>query len=817
MKRFILVMTAMLAVMTLSAQTVIKGVVLDSLTRTGEPAAVLQFFKADSPEQPVAYTTTSEDGTFSKEMEGVGMYELKFSNMGRRPRTVSFELKGQAELDLGEIIIEDDVQALKAGSVTAQKVLVKMDVDKITYKVEDDVDSKTSTVLEMLRKVPMVSVDGQDNITVNGSSSFQVYVDGKPSPMISGNPSQILKLMPASAVKNIEVITNPGAKYDAEGVGGVLNLITGLSPAEGRELLDGQYGNVTVQGSTKGYGGGLYYSMQKGKWAFSVSGNTSNTYVNGAGSEIERIQKTSAGDFVTNTSGIADVRTPFYNASANVSYEIDAQNLLTFGAGYVGNTLNTESSFENLLVSPSDEYGYSGDVLSKTTTGSITANMDYQHNWTDNPEQSFVISYQFSGTPAYTDVSNIFDQNSQMGLQDRRTDGFTNSMSHTVQADFSTPLGAKPGHTINAGAKFIARHNTSVQKNFVQDEYVPDGSVEYDFFNNIGALYAEYDGTFGAVGVKAGARYEHTWQNVAYAMSPEKDFSLNYGNLVPNASLRYNISMMQNIGLSYNMRISRPGITYLNPYADNITDPSVVTYGNPDLSAETGHNINMVYNWFSQKWVLTMTLRQTFVRNGMSQYSFYDDAHMLNTTYGNIVGSSTTGLNAFVMWMPGQKTRVMFNGSGSYTDIRSKELGQSNSGFTYNVLLGLQQTLPWDLRLSVNGIASGRTYTLQGWSSGMMIGTFGLTKSFLEDRLSLSLNGLTHLTGGRAMKIKTYSETDAFVNRSVTVIPLRMISLNLTFSFGKQGNVNMKKSRKTIETDSQLNSESMYESIGTMM
>lgn len=814
MKRIFLILISLMITLPMSAQTTVKGIILDSLTRSGEPAAVIQFFKAENLEQPLAYTTTSEDGSFSKEIEGAGQYELRFSNMGRKPRVLKFELQGQPELDLGEILIEDDVQALKAGSVTAQKVLVKMDVDRITYKVEDDVDSKTSTVLEMLRKVPMVSVDGQDNITVNGSSSFQVYVDGKPNPMISANPSQILKLMPASAVKNIEVITNPGAKYDAEGVGGVLNLITGLSPAEGRELLDGQYGNVTVQGSTKGFGGGLYYSMQKGKWAFSVSANASDTYVNGAEYESERIQKTSSGDFITGTAGTSDVRTPFYNASANLSYEIDSQNLITFGAGYVGNKLTSDSSFGTSFMSPVAEYSYDGTVFSKTATNSITANMDYQHSWAEKPDRSIVVSYMFSGSPTDTDVTNGFDQE---GFDDRRTDGFTNSMSHTVQADFSTPLGAKPGHTINAGAKFIARHNTSVQKNFVQDEYVLDGSVEYDFFNNIGALYAEYDGTFGAVGVKAGARYEHTWQNVAYAMSPEKDFSLNYGNLVPNASLQYNISMMQNIGLSYNMRISRPGITYLNPYADNITDPSVVTYGNPDLSAETGHNINMVYNWFSQKWVLTMTLRQTFVRNGMSQYSFYDDAHMLNTTYGNIVGSSTTGLNAFVMWMPGQKTRVMFNGSGSYTDIRSKELGQSNSGLTYNVLLGLQQTLPWDLRLSVNGIASGRTYTLQGWSSGMMIGTFGLTKSFLEDRLSLSLNGLTHLTGGRAMKIKTYSETDAFVNRSVTAIPLRMISLNMTFSFGKQGNVNMKKSRKTIEADSQLNSESMYESIGSMM
>ena len=120
------------------------------------------------------------------------------SNIGKRQCSIGFALEGLDSLDLGTILIEDDVQTLKAGSVTAQKTLVKMDVDRITYKVEDDVDSKTSTVLEMLRKIPMVSVDGQDNITVNGSSSFLVYVDGKPNQMISSNPSAILKTMPAS-------------------------------------------------------------------------------------------------------------------------------------------------------------------------------------------------------------------------------------------------------------------------------------------------------------------------------------------------------------------------------------------------------------------------------------------------------------------------------------------------------------------------------------------------------------------------------------------------------------------------------------------
>ncbi|MBE6218134.1 MAG: carboxypeptidase-like regulatory domain-containing protein, partial [Bacteroidales bacterium] len=201
MKRTLTILSFMLLTCAAYAQsTTVKGFVLDSLTRQGEPAAVISFFRSGEADRPAAFTVTAEDGSFEKAVPGKGNYELHFSNMGRKPRTVLFELNGQEVLDLGEILIEDDVQTLKAGTVTAQKTLVKMEVDKITYKVEDDVDSKTSTVLDMLRKVPMVSVDGQDNITVNGSSSFQVYVDGKPNQMISSNPGQILKMMPASVI-----------------------------------------------------------------------------------------------------------------------------------------------------------------------------------------------------------------------------------------------------------------------------------------------------------------------------------------------------------------------------------------------------------------------------------------------------------------------------------------------------------------------------------------------------------------------------------------------------------------------------------------
>lgn len=813
----------LLACAAYAQSTTVKGFVLDSLTRQGEPAAVISFFRSGEADRPAAFTVTAEDGSFEKAVPGKGNYELHFSNMGRKPRTVLFELNGQEVLDLGEILIEDDVQTLKAGTVTAQKTLVKMEVDKITYKVEDDVDSKTSTVLDMLRKVPMVSVDGQDNITVNGSSSFQVYVDGKPNQMISSNPGQILKMMPASVIKDIEVVTNPGAKYDAEGVGGVLNLTTNLSMTGGKSISEGQYANVTLQGTTRGFGGGIYYSMQKGKLALSINGNASKMYMGGTVSDMERIQKHESGDFITRTVGEADIKMPFYMCNMNMSYEIDSLNLITAGAGWFGNAMSYVSPFEASFTSPMMNYEYGGSVLTEQTTNSVNANVDYQHTWAGRPERSLVISYRFSGTPSSNDILNRFDPQKTEGIvmADRRTDGFTNSLSHTAQADFSTPLGSGAGHIINVGAKFTARHNLSDQSNFIFDgndhQFTPESSLEYDFYNNIGAIYAEYDGKFGQFCIKAGARYEHTWQEVNYPQGEGQDFDLNYGNLVPMASLQYNIGQQQNVGLSYNMRISRPGITYLNPFVDNISDPTAETYGNPDLKAEMGHTLSAVYNYFSPEWIVSLTLRQGFTGNGISQYSFYDDEYKLNTTYGNVVSTSTSGLNAFVTWIPGKKTRIIFNGGGSWTDIRSEALSQSNSGWTYNLLLGVQQTLPWDLRLSANAIASGRTVTLQGYSSGMLLGTLGLTKSFLDDRLSLSINGVSHLTGGRTMKVESVSQTKDFISRTDTGVPLRQISLSLSFSFGKQDNLKVKKSRKSIQEESQLNSKSMTESIGTVI
>ena len=818
-KMLTLVMAALMSLAALAQNTTtVTGVVLDSLTRVGEPAAIIQFYRLPDLEKAAAFTTTDEEGRFSHTFSMAGDYVLVFDNLGRLVQRRYFTVPADTEVvDLGEILAQDSAETLKAGTVTAMRPLVKMEVDKMTYNVEDDVDAKTATVLDMLRKVPMVTVDGQDNISVNGSSSFQVYVDGKPNQMLSQNASTIFKVMPASSVKNIEVITNPGVKYDAEGVGGVLNITTNKGATGGSSVADGFYGTATGMLSTRGYGGSLALSMQKGKFAMSTTVTAMDNRMKGTSVDVERTQDNG---FQMKNSTVTDMKIPIAMVNQSASYEIDSLNLVsaTLGVMHFGTRMESGLTSTVIAYPGAASIGYTGTTSGVNSSNEISFSADYQHLWAGAPGRSLVLSYQFNGEPSENSSLNTFDAASAAGfdLTDRRNQGLTGSYDNTFQVDFTTPLGSL--YTLSSGAKFLLRHNSSDQKDYLWDgtDFVlnPLSSTQYDFNSRIGAAYTELEGKYGSVGVKAGLRYEHTWQD--YSANNIDPFSVDYGNLVPSASVQWSPSMTQNIGLSYNMRISRPGITYLNPYVDT-SDPTALSYGNTSLDAERGHNVSLVYNYYSASFIVSATLRHSFTGNGISAYSFFDDNNLLNTTYGNVVSSRSTGLNGYVMWMPGSKTRIMLNGGAGYDDIRSDALGQQNGGWNYNLMLAVQQTLPWDLRASANIISMGSRVTLQGWSTGMNMGVLGLTKTFLDDRLSVSLSGMLPLAKNFNMTMESYSSGKDFTTRTLTQVPMKSVTLQLSWTFGKQGNYSAKKARRSIENDAQLNSSSQAESMGGIL
>lgn len=818
MNRIITIAAFLLIAAIATAQTTVRGTVVDKTTGQGEPFATVRVFKQGNTEKAAAMFLTDVDGHFSQQVKGQGMHDIVVSSLGKNDLRRSIELTG-GTVSLDTLCLEESSASLGAVVVTAQKPLVKMEVDKMTYNVSEDDDAKASTVLDMLRKVPMVTVDGQDNISVNGSSSFKVYVDGKPNVMFSSNPSMIFKNMPATAVKNIEVVTNPGARYDAEGAAGVLNIV--LNKQDGAaQPVNGYNGTMQAQAGTTGWGAGLFLSGQQKKLSYStsvvqnyMSPNTTKVY-----SEMVQPTLSQTSDSRTKT------RIPFTMASLSLGYDIDSMNTVGLTAQFTNMQMkNTGDSHTTLLqhaaptASTLGAWTYGDEIMLKNRNTSLNASADYQHFFNTDRSSWMAITYQLTYSPTRNRQRNEFygwAYVMPINTVPRYSDNHETTTEHVIQADYTTPVAE--GQTLNVGAKAQLRMADSDADYFLMDVLQPELGMDYEHRNRIAAAYAEYEGKWGSYSAKAGLRYEHTWQNVEYKLGNGQDFTTDYGNLVPSASVSYSLAPTVNFGLTYNMRISRPGITYLNPYVDR-SDPLALTYGNTNLDVEKTHNVALVFNAFTPKLMVNLNLSHNFTDNAIEQYSFSRN-DTLHTTYGNIVSRHRTALNGFLNWLAHKNTRIILNGGVNYTDLRSDELDARNSGWAANAMVGLQQTLPWQLKLGAFLITQSKTYTLQGWSGGanLLVGT--LTKSFFKDKLTIGLQGITGLNDHGCLKIETYSQGTNFSNHMNIRVPLYGGSLTLTYAFGNTAKQFSVQRQTRIENDfiEQKSQGEMIQGAGSM-
>lgn len=752
----------------------ITGCVVDSLTHEGEPMATLRVWKADAEmdnAKAVAMGTTDANGRFTLDVRQRGQYVLLVTSIGRTPVRCEFTIaKDQRRVDLGTLLVSESAEELQDVVVAVQKPLIKVEGDMIAYSVKDDPDAKTNTLLEMLRKVPMVTVDGEDNIQVNGSSNFQIFMNGKPSPMLSGNSKDVLKAIPAESIKNIEVITNPGAKYDAEGVGGILNFVT-----DQKQGMEGYTGSVALQTGNRMNGGNAYVMVQKDKLTLSV--NASEMLMNTPAVEATNVRQNLADGSTVTSSTTTSGHNNMSFATVDANYQIDEQNTVSATVSLMN--MNSNNDMEMLTSTvPGSDYSQTNDNKMRST--SVNASVDYMHTYSDNPRHTLTTAYRFSTSPRHNDMLTEY-QGIDMPDYDR-TDK-NNMMEHTLQLDYVQPLSTT--QTFEAGGKYVYRQSTSVSD-----------LLDYEHQNSIGALYGTFSQTLGKVNLKAGLRYEFTSQDVTYRKGNGEDFSLTYNNWVPNFTLTYSPTYGNNLSLSYNMRISRPGISVLNPYR-NTQDLHNVSFGNPNLEVETSHNMQLTYNYFSAKAMFNASLRYSYLDNGIESYSYLAD-NVLYSTYGNIGQRQNTALSLFASLSLTPTTRLTLNSTTSYVDLRASEMGYKNSGFTEMAMINLQQTLPWDLKLSAMYMLNTPSVTLQGESAGMNMHMLGLTKTFLNDRLSVGINTVNpfHST----MKMKITSEGNGYTNVSETNISMCTVMANATYRFG---DLKMKQQvrRSEIESD----------------
>ena len=653
----------------------VKGILLDSLTQEGEPYATIKIVKKEAPAKALKMLVTDMKGQFQEKVPGTGNFVMTITSVGRTPIVKNFSVKaGEKLVDFGTLYIVDASNELGQVEIVAQKPLVKADIDKIEYNVQDDPDAQSNSVLEMLRKVPLVTVDGEDNIQVNGSSSFKVYVNGKPNNMMSNNPTEVLKSMPANSIKHIEVITNPGPKYDAEGVGGILNIVTVGSGVEGYTAT------FSANVSNRGAGGGAFGTIKSGKLTVSARYNYNyNDQPRNYNSGSQHVTPEAVTENSSNLDydGSNKGHGSFQSGSMEASYEIDTLRLVTMSFGLWGGGNKSNGSTDYIATFPESMnaapiYSYSAFNRSKSSWYSIDGGVDYQRLFKVK-DRMLTFSYKINTRPQTSDSYTEYEIDNGYNpdwadylnrLKNLHNDGEQNTTEHTFQADYTTPIGKL--HTLEAGAKYILRNNSSEDDRFDADdtgkyEYNKDQSSHYKHLNDIIAAYLGYGLKVKRLSGRLGLRYEHTIQDVKYLVGRGEDFTKNFDDVVPSASIGYKLTDMSNLRLGYNMRIYRPGIWSLNPYL-NDTDPSYISQGNPELDSEKSHAFNLSYSNFTQKFNINISARYSFTNNSIENVTrLMPDTEIeglknptgkdvLYSTYANIGKTRYASVNGYVNW-----------------------------------------------------------------------------------------------------------------------------------------------------------------------
>ncbi len=664
--------------------------------------------------------------------------------------TVGFDEAQFAELD--ELVV-----------VQRQK-LIQNDGATLTYNVSEDPASASSNTLDILRKVPGVTVDAEDNVKVKGQSSFKILLNGREDPMLKGDIKTVLKSLPASTIKKIEVISEPGAKYEAEGVGGILNIVTDRS-----RTLSGFMTQISGWANPFSAGGSVNGRTKLNK----VMLDATVSYNNG---RLLRRKNTStttseALDDSPNHLMITDRKSvggwDYTGVNLQMSWEPDTLNLFTLSANYSYNGWDSDvnerrSQFgldETLL------WDLSRKVDQKGHYQGLGLQASYQHNF-GRDDHNIVASYEYDAgwmgnRERYflEQLSGILAESPYSGNRNWSRYGW-----HIIQLDYANRF--SPKHLLESGAKINLNDNSSVTRPYAgesEDEAVEDKArvVGLKQLKDIYALYASYTGSFGNWSVKGGLRYEHTRMGARYKIGDYTDFTTRLNDIVPNAAISYNLASASSLRLAYQMRISRPGIQVIDPYVNTLT-PGVISYGNPDLKSEIGHTVSFSYSNYGGKLGGTAQLSYRYSDNSLTDIMFMKD-NLVNVTYANIGISHMAMLDLSGDWNITDAFRWSLYASGSYSYMKadSEMLRQTAAGWQTNVGTNLNYTLPKSLRLSAYGGFWTPWIDLQsrGTQTGYYYG-LGASKSWLkDDALTLQLSAHNFLPAYRTSGHKQVDET----------------------------------------------------------
>lgn len=768
----------------------ITGNVIEKVSKQPLEYATITFLYPNNP-KPIAGGITNAKGEFDIDVFP-GIYDIKIEFISFKLNQIK-QKSLQTSTNLGKIALEEDANQLNEVVIRSEKTTVEIKLDKKVYNVGNDLMVKGGTVSDVLDNIPSVSVDVEGNVSLRGNDNVKVLIDGKPSNAI--NIAEALRLIPADAIEKVEVITNPSARYDAEGGGGLINIIL----KKGKNLgLNGTFIASAGYPDNHGISGTLNYKSTN----FNLFTNQGYNYRNSPGNAITNSRYLNSDNTTRNyinESRENDRYSKGYNGNFGMEWYIDKSTSWTNTFNYRKSTGdNTDNVFQNNY-DANNVYTYTRNRVNNE--GSNSENVEFATNFTKNFKKDghkLTIDGSFS-TNDDKNLALITD--SATNSNTIKFDNTINNQSqgrNLIQTDYVLPLGK--------GSQFEAGYRGNFTKLLTDYQVQNDDVINNNFTNTLeykektNAIYTQYGFKVNKFSALFGLRWEDS--NIDVNQLATNDFNnKKYNSFFPSAFFTYEVSDKSSVSISYSRRIQRPMGRMLNPF-NNLSSNINIFVGNPDLNPAFTNAIDLGYikRWDKLTFNTSLYVNKTtdvFQLARRESGDFVNGTPVIISSPINLATEYRTGFEFTLNYSPYKwwKLNGNFNffrnqtqGNYVYTDFNDMLITQNfdNTATSWFTRITSKITLPYKIDWQTNATYNGPQNNAQGKSLGVFAANLAFSKDVLKDKGTLSFN-VSDVFNSRKRIMETYLP-GIVSSYSEMQWRQRQFSLSFTYRFNKQKN-----------------------------
>ena len=817
MKRLIILLMMIGSISLVRAQVssgkgVIAGTVIDSAD--SKPVSFATVTLSDpGTKKTIDGSMANDNGVFTIPNIAPGTYTLTLSFIGYKTKTLTgVKVAGNdSKVLLGTLKLASTSNVLNEVTVVGQRALIEEKVDRLVYNAENDISNKGGDATDVLRKVPMLSVDLDGNVSMRGSQNIKVLINNRPSTITAGSVADAMRQIPSDMIKSVEVITSPSAKYDAEGSAGIINIITKKNTLQGGSLsIDATAG---LRGSNLGLNGGY----KAGKMGFSLGGfgragyNTTGSFQN---AQVTR--NNSNDEILTNQQASTENNNLSGRYNFGWDYDINKNNFISSSVQY---GLRNSNNFQNgLLIENFQNNSLVKSSLRnaevKDNSGTVDVNFNFTHQFS-KPQQELSFLALISRNNRTNNFVNAIFNNDQSEINNYlKNINESANKETTVQLDYQNPIGKT--QIIEFGAKQILRQVSSDYQTYKansSNSYNAVGGNIFNYDQKVSAGYFSYTlSTPSKYSFKTGLRYEYTGVDAAFINAVKPAFNVSYGALVPSINISKKLASGNTLKLAYNRRIQRPSLQFLNPNVQ-AANPLNITVGNPNLDPEYTNNLELGYSTFIKNSSLGVS---AFVRNTNNSIQSVRDllgTDTIRTTFANIGKENAYGMSVYSSINLSNK--LTLNGSvDSYYAVLDNNLSNiSNQGFVFNIRARGSYEIGNGLSFEGFGFYRGGQVQLQGKQGGFGTYNLNLRKYINQKRGTIGLGAENFF--GKSITVRNSLNTPTLSQSSTDVRNNLSFRVSFTYRIGKLTNTQTSKKKSVSNDDLKQSGEGGQESGGS--